>query len=215
MADQYQSQEDDQQADRSGRRAYQQFPQRSSASMNWRNKDDTPRAEPQARRGRGGAELSGSPRGVAGSSPQGETSDTRLYVGNLLYSATRDDVANYFSEHGFNFSHISMSLDPATGRNPSYCFVDFESADEASRAMNELNGQDFMGRIVRISPGVAKKQGESSGGYQTSRGGAGAGAYGQRSRGGYQNGQQGKSQDFSLTLLSLRCRCTCYCSANF
>lgn len=188
MADQYQSQQDEQQGDRAGRRSYQQFPQRSAASMNWRNKDETPRAEPQARRGRGGAEVSSSPRGTAGSSTQGETSDTRLYVGNLLYSATRDDIANYFSEHGFTFSHISMSLDPATGRNPSYCFVDFDTADEASRAMNELNGQDFMGRIVRISPGVAKKQ--SEGGYQTSR--ASPGSFGQRSRGGYQNGQQGR-----------------------
>ena len=139
------------------RRGYQQYPQRSAASINWRQKDDAPRAEPQQRTrgGRGGA--FGSPAGFG--HQQRETSDTRLYVGNLLYSATKDDITQFFSSNGFNPNNITMSIDPETGRNPSYCFADFDSSEDASKAINELNGQDLMGRTVRISPGVARRQG--------------------------------------------------------
>ncbi|KAL9617607.1 MAG: hypothetical protein Q9160_007620 [Pyrenula sp. 1 TL-2023] len=52
-----------------------------------------------------------------------------------------------------------MSIDPFSGRNPSYCFVDFPSQNEADRAMDELNGQDILGRNVKIRPGNAKKSG--------------------------------------------------------
>lgn len=44
-----------------------------------------------------------------------------------------------------------MSTDPFTGRNPSYCFVELDSADGASRAMRELDGQEVMGRPVKIN----------------------------------------------------------------
>lgn len=143
------------------RRQFQQLPQRSTASNNWRVRDDAPRAETQARRpaqnqNRNSGQYD-SPR------QQSEVSATRLYVGNLLYSAQKDDIATFFAENGFNVTNVSMSIDPMTGRNPSYCFVDFESADDASRAMSELNGKDVLGRAVRINPGVAKRAGEGSG----------------------------------------------------
>lgn len=65
-----------------------------------------------------------------------------------------------------------MSVDPATGRNPSYCFVDFESAEEASRAMSEMNGVELLGRGVRINLGVAR-QGGGAGGAGQGRSGFG------------------------------------------
>lgn len=48
-----------------------------------------------------------------------------------------------------------MSTDPYTGRNPSYCFVELETKVQADKAMLELNGQDVLGRPVKIGPGVA------------------------------------------------------------
>lgn len=48
-----------------------------------------------------------------------------------------------------------MSTDPYTGRNPSYCFVELKTKDQADEAMCKLNGQDLLGRPVRIGPGVA------------------------------------------------------------
>lgn len=87
---------------------------------------------------------------------------TRLYVGNLLYTAQRPDIEDLFKNYGFNVVGVSISTDPFTGRNPSYCFVDLDTPEEAQRAMSELNGVDVLGRAVRISPGVAKRQGQGS-----------------------------------------------------
>lgn len=170
MADQdYQAQEGEERP----RKSFQQFPQRANASSNWRMKDDTPRTDAQPRPSpRGGFQGQGQGQGQGRSfdSPsrsynnQGprETSDTRLYVGNLLYSASRNDVEQFFTANGFAVSGISMSIDPATGRNPSYCFVDFDSADDASRAMADLNGVELLGRGVRINLGVARQGGSGA-----------------------------------------------------
>ena len=180
MADQEQFQ--DGQGEERQRRQFQQMPQRSNASNNWRMKDDAPRASPQPRQNRPQSGAFGSPRGsYQGQGQQRETSDTRLYVGNLLYSAQKDDILQFFNENGFNVANISMSIDPETGRNPSYCFVDFDNPEDASRAMAELNGQDVLGRTVRINPGMAKRQnfegGEGARQYSSPRG------YGERQQG--------------------------------
>lgn len=51
---------------------------------------------------------------------------------------------------------IDIAIDPFTGRNPSYCFVDLQTKEQAERAMTELDGRDMRGRPVKIKPGVAK-----------------------------------------------------------
>jgi RNA recognition motif-containing protein len=83
-------------------------------------------------------------------------------VGNLLYTASRTDVEALFTENGFVISGISMAVDPFTGRNPSYAFVDFETAEEASRAMEALNGMEVLGRGVKINPGVRRQEGSGA-----------------------------------------------------
>lgn len=175
---------DDQQQggqDQGTRERFQQYPARAVASNNWRNKDDSPRGDPQPRQSYRGGGRFDSPRQSGGyGGQQQQVSETRLYVGNLLYSAQKDDIAQFFAENGFNVANLNMSIDPETGRNPSYCFVDFDTADEASRAMSELNGRDVMGRTVRISPGVQKNRGEQSGGYRSSQGQGERGGYGGR-----------------------------------
>ena len=154
-------------------RQYQNF--RSTASTNWRTKDDSPRAEqPQTRTrmnrdpGNGGA-LDGNSQTYSRNSNTHQSSDeaatgSRLYVGNLLYTAQKSDIEELFKNYGFNVVGISISTDPFTGRNPSYCFVDVDSVEEAQRAIDELNGVDILGRPLRISPGVAKRQGQGNGG---------------------------------------------------
>ncbi len=51
-----------------------------------------------------------------------------------------------------------MSIDPYTGRNPSYCFVELATKEQADRAMLELNGKDLLGRPVKVGPGVARSR---------------------------------------------------------
>jgi RNA recognition motif-containing protein len=56
----------------------------------------------------------------------------------------------------FPSERVDISIDPFTGRNPSYCFVELESKEQADRAMVELDGKDLLGRPVKVKPGVAK-----------------------------------------------------------
>lgn len=86
---------------------------------------------------------------------------TRLYVGNPLYAALTEDVAMLFTSHGFQPINIDMSTDPFTGRNPSYCFVELTTEDEAERAMQQLAGQPVMGLPVKLNT-VTPKRGSSS-----------------------------------------------------
>ncbi len=51
-----------------------------------------------------------------------------------------------------------MSIDPYTGRNPSYCFVELATKEQADQAMLELNGKEVLGRPVKLGPGVARSR---------------------------------------------------------
>lgn len=144
--------------------------------MNWRVKDDSPRVEPQQSRN----SRTNTPRQQNGGAAEDNNSNnaanpgTRLYVGNLLYTAQRTDIESLFAERGFTVVGVSISTDPFTGRNPSYCFVDLDSPEEAQRAIAELNGVDVLGRVLKVSPGVAKR-GSAQGGQNGSGLGGGAG----------------------------------------
>lgn len=54
--------------------------------------------------------------------------------------------------------HINMSIDPYTGKTPSYCFVELVTKEQADRAMLKLNGKQFLGRPVKVGPGVARSK---------------------------------------------------------
>ncbi|KAK4940266.1 hypothetical protein LTR10_019586 [Elasticomyces elasticus] len=133
---------------------------RSAASTNWRVRDESPRLEQPANKPRYGAGRSND------NASSEDAAGTRLYVGNLLYTAQKADIETLFTERGFTVTNVNISTDPFTGRNPSYCFVDLDSADEAARAISELNGVDVQGRTLKVSPGVARRgpnQGPASG----------------------------------------------------
>jgi hypothetical protein len=53
--------------------------------------------------------------------------------------------------------HISISIDPFTGRNPSYAFVDLSTLADAQRAIAELDGREMMQRPIKVKPGVASR----------------------------------------------------------
>ncbi len=74
---------------------------------------------------------------------------TKLYVGNLPFTATEDSVRNLFAPHG-TVEKLSLISDRDTGRPRGFGFIEMSAAD-ASRAMQALNGQDFDGRALRIN----------------------------------------------------------------
>jgi RNA recognition motif-containing protein len=96
---------------------------------------------------------------------------TKLYVGNLPFSATEDAVRTLFSAHG-TVETISLITDRETGQARGFGFVEMSSAD-ASRAMQALNGTDFEGRALKINE--AQDRARSGGG-----GGGGGGNRGPR-----------------------------------
>ena len=97
---------------------------------------------------------------------------TKIYVGNLPFSATENDVRSLFEQHGAVQS-VALINDRETGRPRGFGFVEMSSAD-ASRAMQALNGKDFDGRALKINEAQDKARpggGGGGGGY----GGGGGG----------------------------------------
>lgn len=78
----------------------------------------------------------------------------RIYVGNLLYKLKLEDIQLLFADLADSIEDISMSIDPMTGRNPSYCFIDLVSRDLAERAILEYDGAPFKvhDQLFIISP---------------------------------------------------------------
>ena len=74
---------------------------------------------------------------------------TKLYVGNLPFSATEDTVRTAFAAHG-TVESIALVMDRATGQPRGFGFVEMSSGD-ASRAMQALNGADFGGRPLKVN----------------------------------------------------------------
>ena len=87
---------------------------------------------------------------------------TKLYVGNLPFTATEDSVRALFAPHG-TVEKLSLINDRETGRPRGFGFVEMSSAD-ASRAMQALNGKDFDGRPLKINEAQERSSGGGGGG---------------------------------------------------
>ncbi|EME38616.1 hypothetical protein DOTSEDRAFT_75395 [Dothistroma septosporum NZE10] len=83
----------------------------------------------------------------------------RMYVGNLPYVAQKHDIEQLFDHNNITIKKIDMSIDPFTGRNPSYCFVDFYDHETAERAMITMQGQNIRGRPIKINLKTERKHG--------------------------------------------------------
>jgi len=87
---------------------------------------------------------------------------TKLYVGNLPFTATEDAVRTLFAPHG-TVEKVSLINDRDTGRPRGFGFVEMSNAD-ASRAMQALNGKDMDGRALKINEAQDKPRGGGGGG---------------------------------------------------
>lgn len=85
---------------------------------------------------------------------------TKLYIGNLPFSATEDSVRTMFAEHG-TIDSLALVTDKATGQPRGFGFIEMPGAD-ASRAMQALNGRDFGGRPLKVNE--AQERDRSGGG---------------------------------------------------
>jgi RNA recognition motif-containing protein len=112
----------------------------------------------------------------------------KIYVGNLPFSATEDQVRALFAQHG-TVESVALPNDRETGRPRGFGFVEMSSAD-AARAIQAVNGQDMGGRALRVNEAQDKPRGGGGGGGG-GRGGYGGGGGGGGGRGGYGGGGGG------------------------
>lgn len=105
----------------------------------------------------------------------------KLYVGNLPFSATEDSLHEFFAQGGVNPSAVNLIRDRFTGQSRGFAFVEIANDEEADRAVNSMNGQNFGGRNLVVNE--ARPQTERGGGG----GGGGRGGYG-GGRGGHGGG---------------------------
>ena len=81
---------------------------------------------------------------------------TKIYVGNLPFSATEEGVRSLFAAHG-SVESLSLINDRDTGRPRGFGFVEMSNAD-ATRAIQALNGKDFDGRALKVNEAQARER---------------------------------------------------------
>jgi RNA recognition motif-containing protein len=109
--------------------------------------------------------------------------ESKLYVGNLPYSATEEELSALFGQAG-TVTSVAIIKDRETGRSKGFAFVEMASDADAQKAISMLNGQSMGGRDLRVS--IARPREEGGGGGR-SFGNRGGGGYGNRGGGGGSN----------------------------
>jgi RNA recognition motif-containing protein len=104
----------------------------------------------------------------------------RLYVGNLKYTVSSEQLQDLFEQYGAVSSATVLS-DRETGRSRGFGFVEMSNDDEADAAIESLDGQDFDGRRLTVNearPRTPGGGGGGGGGYRGGGGSRGGGGYG-------------------------------------
>ncbi|VVT54333.1 uncharacterized protein SAPINGB_P004023 [Magnusiomyces paraingens] len=128
-------------------------------------------------------------------SPESST----LFVANLSFNTSRDDLFNTFGEFG-SVQSVRIPTNPDTGRPRGFAYVEFESVDQAKSAIDSLQGSDLAGRPIRLDYTSPRDnnggdnnrggfRGGRDGGFRGGRGGGRGGRGG--SRGGFRGGRDG------------------------
>ncbi len=120
---------------------------------------------------------------------------TKLYVGNLSYQTTDQQLHDLFSEAG-NVSSAQVVTDRYTGQARGFGFVEMATEDEAQQAIAAINGRNVDGRALVVNESRPREGGGGGGGRSSGGGGGYGGGGGGRSSGGgggYGGGGGGRS----------------------
>lgn len=111
----------------------------------------------------------------------------KLYLGNLPFKATEDQVAALFAELGIQPDSISLLRDRFTDQPRGFGFAEIGNDADAVKAVEALNGKDFLGRALVVNEARPQQEGGGRGG----RGGAGGGGRSGGGGGGNRGGRGG------------------------
>jgi RNA recognition motif-containing protein len=110
---------------------------------------------------------------------------TKLFVGNLSYNTTENDLQDAFSAHGV-VAEVNLMQDRMTGRSRGFAFVTMSTPEEAQKAIEAMNGASLDGRALTVN--VARPREErppgGRGGFGGGGGGGGRRSYGRGGGGG-------------------------------
>jgi uncharacterized membrane protein YgcG len=115
---------------------------------------------------------------------------TNIFVGNLSYQTTQDDLYAAFAQYGA-VERVNIITDRDSGQSRGFAFVEITDRNEAANAINGLNGAELNGRALNVNEARPKPQGGGGFGGGGGRGGYGGGGGGGRGRGNGGGGGRG------------------------
>ena len=98
-----------------------------------------------------------------------------IYVGNLSYAVTQDDLSSVFAEYG-TVKRVQLPTDRETGRPRGFGFVEMETEAAETAAIEALDGAEWMGRALKVNKAKPREERSRSGG-------GGGGSWGNNERG--------------------------------
>ena len=114
----------------------------------------------------------------------------KMYVGNLAWSVSSEDLNELFSAHG-TVRSAEVIKDRETGRSRGFGFVEMETQQDMEAAIQALNGYDYNGRPLTVNEARERTPGGGGGGGGGGYGGGGSRSYGGGGGGGYGGGGGG------------------------
>src|SRR5512135_2086900 len=98
----------------------------------------------------------------------------KLFVGNLSFSVTENDLQDAFAAHG-TVIEANLMMDRATGRPRGFAFVTMGSPEEAQKAITAMNGKELAGRALTVNIARPREERPQGGGGNRGYGGRGGG----------------------------------------
>ncbi|MEE3718709.1 RNA-binding protein [Tumidithrix elongata RA019] len=86
-----------------------------------------------------------------------------IYVGNLSYQATKEDVSDVFTEYG-TVKRVQLPTDRETGRMRGFAFVDMEDESQEDAAIQALDEAEWMGRVLKVNKAKPREERSPGGG---------------------------------------------------
>ena len=108
----------------------------------------------------------------------------KLYVGNLAFQTTHQDLEQLFGQAG-TVESAQIIEDRETGRSRGFAFVEMSTEDEAASAIEQFNGREVSGRALKVNAAQPRENRSGGGGFGGNRGG---GYNGNRGGGGFSRG---------------------------
>jgi RNA recognition motif-containing protein len=142
------------------------------------NDDLKPGGREQSDRWQSSTQVSSNPRLVIMS--------TKLFVGNLSYNVTENDLQDLFSQYG-TVNEVNLMLDRMSGRSRGFAFVTLDSKESADAAAQALNGKNWEGRNLSVNEARPREERPERSGRFGGGGGGGEGRGGGGGGGGYRS----------------------------